>query len=72
MIVVCCECDWGLGKKLPPHTHTDKELLRLRDGRELWMTVGVSALNPDMQVLAEWPEISFSVDWKALYRQEAA
>lgn len=72
MLQICCECDWGLDTRLPPHVHFLHEWIELPDGRRLWMPGGTHRLNPDMTLLAEVSEISFSVDWKKLWREAVA
>jgi hypothetical protein len=71
VVIILCECDWGIGLTIP-HNHLWQEKLRLPDGREFWMPRGTARLNPDSELLMEWAEVDIHVDWKSLYKSLTA
>lgn len=68
MVIVLCQCDWGL-EDVPAHTHATLSLVRRQDApeRSFWVNNWLPQSGYDVVQVVE--EIHFSVPWKALARE---
>lgn len=68
MVVNLCDCDWGLGVRLPWHEHATLTLARPegQDGAR-WFRGFIPQRG--WEVVAEVEELFLSVPWKALARE---
>jgi hypothetical protein len=73
MMQICCECDWGMGVELPAHIHVTYFLVARRDGGYRgWIPNWLEEANADNFIVEQKvDEITFSVPWKELYRNES-
>lgn len=70
MVIVLCQCDWGLGANLPAHEHAVLSLVRPTDRADkapMWFRSFIPQRG--WEVLAEVEELLFNVPWKQLARE---
>lgn len=69
MIEICCECNWDIQgiENLPSHVHRSYATVKgPRNGQILKVNAHDARLNPDWEVIDEWDEVLFSIDWKRM------
>jgi hypothetical protein len=68
MVIMLDTCNWGIPgvESLPAHYHVTRQLIRLDDGRELWMT---GTIVPPEDILETEEIICISVNWKKIVRE---